>query len=269
MADISVILPFVPACELLGAVAVASWRVRRAALDHYKRFFVSWRDEAICKLNNELARAAEELCHDALEKAMEQMHAALSVQDVAQAYREFCNAGLDSSPWLRIVQQARLLKSCFRDIIVRWVCIDVGVRERDLFNDCLDAMFPERDPEVRADLHNAYWQNMRRHALLRHGWKSQGQITAQRRGYARRVVRRRNLRSAENSLRLDTQLDLPLDAQLDRYWTPQWTPIGHPIGNPLDAQLDRYWNPMDLARVAPHPDPHAEVRASEQFYFVI
>jgi len=178
-------VPFVPRAEILGVVARTSWQVHRASLDAHEKCMIAWRDEAMDETKDQLARAASEIGHGALEQLSQQLKSATIVNDVAKAYIDFSDARLDHWPDDNVAHRCKVLKSSLQDTITRWVFLDVGMSNKNLFDCQLRTIFGRRfDEGLRSKMHNSYRQNVTK-ACVRDGFKSKTQIDTERRGRAR------------------------------------------------------------------------------------
>lgn len=187
MADYFVrfILPFVPRAEILGVAARTSWQVYRASLDAHEKCMISWRDEAMDETQDQLAKASGKIGHGALEQLSKQLQEARIVNDIAKAYIDFSDARLDHWPDDSVVNQCKVLKSSLQDTITRWVCLNVGMSNKNGFDAQIRTIFGRRfDEGLRSKLHNSYRQNVSK-ACVRYGFKSKTQIVTERRGRAR------------------------------------------------------------------------------------
>ena len=118
-------LPFMPFSELLGVVARCSAGIHMAALHNHQRYVVSWQDDAMVNVKEQFALAVEELGNAAFERTLEQLHWASNVNDIAQAYNDFCDVGLERSADDRVVRRSKLVKAALRDCITRCVCLKI------------------------------------------------------------------------------------------------------------------------------------------------
>ena len=123
--------------------------------------------------------------HAAFEWTLEQLHWVSNVNDIEQAYNGFCDVGLERSADDRVVRRSKLVKAALRDCITRCVCMKVGFSDNEQFDAEMEGIFRERlGDQLRSQLHNAYWQNVRR-ACLRSSFTSQSQIANEARGRVR------------------------------------------------------------------------------------